>query len=118
MPVSPQAAAPIPKTDPRPNQSVRGPKLWVFRIVTLMVLPVLALCCLEIALRLGGYGYPTSFFLKQDISGRKVLVENDKFGWRFFGSARSRTPRPMEIPVIKAPGTCRIFVFGESAAYG
>jgi tetratricopeptide (TPR) repeat protein len=52
------------------------------------------------------------------VAGRKVLIENDRFGWRFFGPALARTPRPIELPLSKPPGTCRIFIFGESAAYG
>jgi tetratricopeptide (TPR) repeat protein len=76
------------------------------------------LACLEGGLRLGGYGYPTGFFLRRETGGRRVLTENRKFGWRFFGPALARTPRPMMIPEAKAPGTCRIFIFGESAAYG
>jgi len=118
MPAPQQPALPIPKTDIRIKQPAKGAKLWAFRLATLLVIPLLALSCLEIGLRLAGYGYPTSFFLKQEIGGRKMLVENDRFGWRFFGPSRARTPRTMEISAIKAPGTCRIFVFGESAAYG
>lgn len=79
---------------------------------------MLFLLCLELVLLLAGYGHPTSFFLQREIGGRNVLIENERFGWRFFGPARARTPRPMEISIIKAADTCRIFVFGESAAYG
>lgn len=73
---------------------------------------------LEGALRLAGYGYPTGFWLHRETGGQRVLTENPKFGWRFFGPALARTPRPVMIPESKAPGTCRIFIFGESAAYG
>ena len=84
----------------------------------MVLLPLFALLCLEEGLRLAGYGYPTSFFLQENINRRKVSVPNDKFGWRFFGPELARTPRPAEIPAVKLPQTCRIFVFGESAAYG
>jgi tetratricopeptide (TPR) repeat protein len=76
------------------------------------------LACLEGGLRLGGYGYPTGFFVRREINGQRILTENQKFGWRFFGPALARTPRPMMIPEGKIPGTCRVFIFGESAAYG
>lgn len=118
MPAPPQAAATLSQVQAHLHPTVQGPKLWAFRLALLLVIPFLALCCLELGLRLAGFGYPTSFFLRQQIGGRGVLVENDKFGWRFFGPARARTPRPMEVPLVKPPGTCRIFVFGESAAYG
>jgi hypothetical protein len=91
---------------------------WTFRLACVFLLPVLVVFGLEAALRLAGYGYSTSFFLKREIAGHKFLVENDKFGWRFFGPDLARTPRPMELPADKRSGTCRIFIFGESAAYG
>jgi len=50
--------------------------------------------------------------------GRKVFVQNNRFSWRFFGWRLSRAPYPFSIPQAKAPNTVRIFVFGESAAYG
>jgi tetratricopeptide (TPR) repeat protein len=93
-------------------------KIWGFRLASMLLLPLLAVLCIEIGLRLAGYGYPTSFFLRSKIGDRKTLIPNEKFGWRFFGPDLARTPRPMEIPFLKRPRTCRIFVFGESAAYG
>lgn len=69
-------------------------------------------------LRIIGYGYPTSFFLHRQIKGQDRLIENDRFGWRFFGSMMARAPRVMVVPAAKAPDTVRIFVLGESAAYG
>lgn len=123
MPHKSKKPAPRPTASPgsqapQKKKNLTGLKLWAFRLGTLVLVPGLLLCCLELGLRWAGYGYPTSFFLKQQIGGRAFLVENDKFGWRFFGPARARTPRPMEIPASKPPMTCRVFVFGESAAYG
>ena len=73
---------------------------------------------LELALRLCGYGYPTSFFLKTKIEGRDYYVSNDRFGYRFFPPALARTPLPMRMEVNKPANTYRVFVFGESAAMG
>ena len=50
--------------------------------------------------------------------GQKSFIQNNQFGWRFFGAEMARTPFPIFIPQIKPPGTVRIFVFGESAAFG
>ena len=91
---------------------------WVFRMAAMVLAPTLALAGLEGALRLTGYGYPTSFFLPGKARGQDIIIENQKFGWRFFGRALARTPRPMAIPVVKPANTRRIFVFGESAAFG
>jgi tetratricopeptide (TPR) repeat protein len=84
----------------------------------LVLIPLLLLGGLEVALRLIGYGYPTHFFLTTRLNGREVVHENQQFGWRFFPAAAARTPRPVVLPRNKPPQTCRIFVFGESAAYG
>jgi tetratricopeptide (TPR) repeat protein len=80
--------------------------------------PLLAFGLLEAGLRVAGFGYPTSFFLPLRVNGQEVLVQNNQFGWRFFGRELARSPYPFVMPEAKAPGTCRVFVFGESAAYG
>lgn len=90
---------------------------WVFRAVALL-LPLLLLAAAELFLRMAGYGYPTSFFLKQRVNGREMLTDNWQFGWRFFPKEIARTPQPVMFPLRKDPGTIRIFVFGESAAMG
>lgn len=79
---------------------------------------MLLLAIAEIFLRISGYGHPTGFFLKQGIHGRKMLTDNWRFGWRFFPKEIARTPQPVAFSTRKAPGTFRIFVFGESAAMG
>lgn len=83
-----------------------------------MVPLLLALAFVEGGLRLAGYGYPTAFFLRSQVAGQDVLTENERFGWQFFGPVIARAPRPVVLPVVKPPQTCRIFVLGESAAYG
>ncbi len=97
-----------------PNRSRR----LVFSLLALIVVPALALMCIEFALRLAGIGYPTSFFVPLKRDGHQILVENQKFGWRFFPRSAARTPRPTAIEPHKPSGSLRIFVFGESAAYG
>jgi tetratricopeptide (TPR) repeat protein len=78
----------------------------------------LLLAGLEGALRLGGYGFPTSFFKHLTIAGQPRLVENDKFGLRFFPPALVRFPAPVVMQARKPPGTLRLFILGESAALG
>ena len=73
---------------------------------------------LELILRVVGYGYPTSFFLKTKVNGQSVFIENQQFSRRYFPPGLERTPQPVMFPVVKAPDTVRIFVFGESAAMG
>src|SRR3954453_12141756 len=94
----------------RPSKAEPIPRKWVFRLGSMILLPIVAVLAFELVLRLIGYGYETSFFVRTEIAGRKVLVPNEKFGWRFFGPALARTARPMEIPAVKPPRTCRVFV--------
>ena len=93
-------------------------KFWALRLLVITASPLLAFGLLESGLRLLGYGYPTSFLLKESENGKPVLVQNTKFGWTFFGRGMARVPAPICIPKNKPAGTVRIFVFGESAAYG
>jgi tetratricopeptide (TPR) repeat protein len=80
--------------------------------------PLLFFGLLELGLRLAGFGYPTAFLLKSSNHGEKTFVQNNQFGWRFFGPRMARLPEATSIPREKPPDTIRIFVFGESAAYG
>ena len=84
-----------------------------FRLAALL-LPVVLILLLELVLRLVGYGYPTCFFLR---SG-DAYVENQDFTRRYFPPGLARSPQPIVLKAKKPAGTCRIFVFGESAAMG
>jgi len=79
---------------------------------------VLALTVLEVALRLGGYGYSCGFFKPLRIGDQHFLVENDAFGFRFFPRDLARMPLSLRMPAKKTAGTYRIFILGESAAMG
>ena len=83
-----------------------------------MVVPLLLVSLAEIALRLVGYGHPASFFLRTAVHGTNTLIENTWFGLRFFPPALARSPAPISFPAEKPANTCRIFLFGESAALG
>jgi tetratricopeptide (TPR) repeat protein len=91
---------------------------WLFRVAAIVLGPLLFLLILEAGLRLAGVGHPMSFFLPMQIDGKDCLIENDRFGWRFFGPDLARTPFPFVLPGVKPANTIRVFVFGESAAYG
>ena len=83
-----------------------------------MGLPLLLLAGAELALRLGGYGYATSFFKKTTMAGQEYFIENDQFSLRFFPAALARVALPVLVPAKKAPETIRVFILGESAALG
>jgi tetratricopeptide (TPR) repeat protein len=95
-----------------------APRRWFFRLMAAVFIPALFLGLLELALRLGGYGESSHFFLRSRVNGRDVYVENRRFCDRFFPPALVRHPQPCIIDARKASGVKRIFVFGESAAMG
>jgi tetratricopeptide (TPR) repeat protein len=97
---------------------IAGRRLWFFRIFAVIFIPLLVIGALEMGLRLFGYGYSTSFFLRTRINGQEFYVPNDCFGYRFFPPTLARTPVPQRMAVNKSPNTFRIFLFGESAAQG
>jgi tetratricopeptide (TPR) repeat protein len=96
----------------------RGWKLWSFRLAAIIVGPLIFFVILELSLRVMGWGYPTGFLLHTSRNGRDLLVQNNQFGWRFFGPKLARLPVPICISRHKPPDTIRIFVLGESAAKG
>jgi len=101
-----------------PRHRLTGLKLWCARLALAVFIPVLLFLFLELALRVAGYGNPTSFLLPAEHAGRKVFIQNNRFGWRFFGPDQAQQPASFEIGRAKPAGTVRIFVFGESAAFG
>ena len=90
----------------------------IFRALAFVGVPLAMLALLELGLRLAGFGYPTGFLLGARPNGQKVFTQNNRFGWRFFGPRLSRTPRSFTMAQVKPPDTFRVFVFGESAAFG
>ena len=86
--------------------------------MALLIIPLLTLVVLEAALRIGGYGYPTGLFEKVHLQDRDYLLNNEKFGLRFFPPELFRWPNPLMMEAEKPPNTYRIFIFGESAAQG
>jgi tetratricopeptide (TPR) repeat protein len=105
-------------TPERLTSTIPPRRLWLFRIFAAVAIPLLIVGGLELGLRLCGYGYPTSFFLKTKIGGKDYYVPNYRFGYQFFAPALARIPVPLRMPVKKPANTYRIFLFGESAAQG
>jgi len=95
-----------------------GRKLWLFRLVAFVGAPVFFFGLLELVLKVAGTGYPTSFLLTASLRDQKMFVQNNQFGWRFFGRDLARWPYPLSIPQTKPTNTVRILVLGESAARG
>jgi len=93
-------------------------RLWIFRIITFILVPALLLGILEAGFRLLAPGYSTDFISKTVVDGVTVYRANDKFSWQFFPPEIAREPLEFAFPAEKAVNTYRIFVLGGSAAQG
>jgi tetratricopeptide (TPR) repeat protein len=99
------------------NKTSAG-RRWLFRLIAVVFVPALILGLVELTLRLTGYGYNTHLFDEIQLDGKPYKVNNESFSLRFFPPELARWPGPMMFEAKKAPGTYRIFIFGESAAQG
>jgi tetratricopeptide (TPR) repeat protein len=92
-----------------------GRNLWESKVVTIVAVTLVLFFLAELALRVGGVGWSTRFFLDgQD----GYTVTNPRFGRLFYPEELLRGAYPSRFATHKAPGTKRIFVLGESAAAG
>lgn len=101
-----------------PRPAVKKGRVWLFRLLALTLVPLVLLGAVELLLRVAGSGRSTAFFQKTSINGVDCLVENPRFGLRFFPAEMARSPAPVVMGAVKPPGRYRIFLLGESAALG
>jgi tetratricopeptide (TPR) repeat protein len=113
-----QDGLPSASTDSAPGSALSTGRRWLFRLLALVVLPVVLCAGLEGALRIVGYGYTTSLFEKIRVHDQDWLVNNDTFSLRFFPPEIARSPRAIAFPAEKPARAFRIFILGESAAMG
>ena len=106
------------KKHTQPPSPISTRRLWLFRIIIAVVAPILLLALLEVVLRIAGFGFPASTFVKYKVDGKTVWCSNNRFGWWFFPPQISREFMPFVVPDEKAEDTYRIFILGESAAQG
>ena len=111
---SPATAAPHSALTRSGRATLKHP--WLVRITAAVLVPALLLALIEIALRVGGYGYSTKFF--EDTGDGKTLTTNQKFAWQFYSRAKATSPTPLLFAKQKSPGARRVFILGESAAAG
>jgi tetratricopeptide (TPR) repeat protein len=108
--------------DPSPQAGIArvapGWHHWLPRIATAVLVPVLLFGIVEAALRICEVGIPTSVTHPCTVQGHPAFCDNLFFTATFFPPGIVRTPRPYAIPAKKPPETFRIFILGESAAYG
>jgi len=106
------------KAEARDIRPLSRHKLWTFRFVAALGIPLAFVLLIELSLRTFHYGHDTAFIRALDHQGRQLWVPNNQFGWRFFGPQMSRMPEAFAIDRKKPPESVRILVLGESAAKG
>ncbi len=95
------------------------PRKLLFAAILAGLALVLLLGGLEAGLRFAGFGHSAHFFRRVTLpGGETVWRENRWCTAPYFSEALVRRPQPVRLPLKKAPGTCRIFVLGSSAAMG
>lgn len=109
----------LPGQNPTPRQTAHSPsRLWLYRGIAVVVIPILTFLVIEVVLRVCGVGYDTRFLQKTVHNNRTVFAQNNRATWHFLGPALARAPYPFCVPAQKDTNTVRILVLGESAAYG
>src|SRR5688500_15503423 len=78
-----------PLTAKSASSQSRG-KLWLSRLLAVVLAPLICFALLEWSLRLVGFGYPSAFLRPTSHQGRAVWVQNNQFAWRYFGSQMGR----------------------------
>jgi tetratricopeptide (TPR) repeat protein len=78
------------------NPPTSGRK-WLFRLVAMVVIPLVLLGGLEAALRLAGYDYRTSLF-------KEIQISEEKFGLALADYGRARQQRPQDPQTIFSMG--------------
>ena len=109
------AAAPMANriADPAPRAAAR---LWLYRALAAVGLPVLLLLVLEGGLRVAGYGRAAGFLIPDDQSG--YYRTNPEFVSLFMPESFDLRPLNFRVALRKPAGTVRIVLLGESAAQG
>ena len=101
-----------------PRKKIAGRRLRLFRFAAVIVIPTLFFLLLEMGLRLSGYGVSMDFTSRQVINGTEKNLSNGHFPEQFFTPATLREGEPFALPAKKDPTTYRVFLMGESAAFG
>jgi len=106
------------QTAPARNAPLSKRRLWAFRILAMVAVPLAVLGAVELTLRVAGFGFAPAFTVEQEFRGRSVQAPNSEFTLLFFPSALQRQATPFVFPTDKRKDACRIFVLGASAALG
>ena len=99
------------------EQIPRG-RLWLFRLIALIAIPIIFFVLLELTLRLFHFGYPSTALVETVINDTTYVQDNPDFAYRFFPKGLEQEFVPIRFKAKKPRGVFRIFILGGSAAQG
>jgi len=100
------------------SEAGRRLRLRLMLIATGVLIPAILLVATEIILRICGFGFPVTATRPCTDRGIPAYCDDQFFTTAFFPPGMLRAPRPYAIHAKKPAGTYRIFILGESAAWG
>ena len=100
------------------SEPISKPRLWLYWLIALLVVPSVFLLCLEGGLRLAGIGYLVDYTTTTTNKDKEYYSHNPRFVELFFPKKIARQPVFFTYPVEKSSETFRIFILGASAAQG
>ncbi|MEJ2507636.1 MAG: hypothetical protein P8Y81_15355, partial [Ignavibacteriaceae bacterium] len=93
-------------------------RIWLFRFIALIVIPIVFFSLFELTLRIFHFGYPTTALVETSINGTNYIRDNSDFAYRFFPKKLAQEFVPLRFKADKPNGVFRIFILGGSAAQG
>ena len=93
-------------------------RLWIYRLIALIVIPIIFFSLLELTLRLFHFGYPSTALIETRTNNINYVHENPAFANRFFPKGLAQEFVPIRFKAEKPKGVYRIFILGGSAAQG
>ncbi|MEJ2615602.1 MAG: tetratricopeptide repeat protein, partial [Ignavibacteriaceae bacterium] len=93
-------------------------RLWLYRLIALIVIPIIFFSLLELTLRLFHFGYPSTALVETKTNTASYVHENSAFAYRIFPKTLAQDYVPIRYNADKPKGVYRIFVLGGSAAQG
>ena len=101
-----------------PVEQIPRARIWLFRLIALIIIPVIFFSVLELSLRLFNFGYPSKALIETKINSTDYVRENSDFAYRFFPKKLAQEFIPLRFKAEKPEGVFRIFILGGSAAQG
>ena len=111
----PDVSADDPVTTPQTHR-IPTAKLWIFRVIAVVIIPSVLFVALELCLRWAHFGYSPDYFIEDSLPG--YVRTNPDFVRLYLPESFDLRPLNFRVRVKKPDGGLRVVVLGESAAQG